>query len=126
MILSIAYLNTGKGKKAYLYLRKVDSKTFRWFLEDTETFVEAPDPEEAIRLAYREWPDLKLLGCGYFFTLPERDEHGTPALFSQMAKSLESSNGIFFDEERGYNGIVNQIPLETAKIYKDLKAKNLL
>lgn len=125
-LISLATINKNRGEKPFYFLRKINPKLFRWFFQDQETSLEAIDLDEAFRLAYREWPDLQVIGCGYLFTLPERDEHGTPALFSEMVKSLESSNGIFFEEERGHNCIVHQIPLTTQKIYKDLKANHLL
>lgn len=117
-LISIATIDDGR-----LYLRKVEPKLFKWFQEDTDTGVQSDRVTDAIRLASGKWQSkgFKLLNCGYVYTLPERDEHGNNALFSQMAKSLDSGNGVYFDEDLGHNCIVQQIPLETARLYRSLK-----
>ena len=114
-LISIATIDEG-----YLYLRKIEPKVFKWFQEEKDTGVQADRVTEAIRLAESQWKSkgFKLLNCGYVYTLPERDEHGNNALFSQMAKSLDSGNGVYFDEDLGHNCIVHQIPLETARFYR--------
>lgn len=116
-LISIATFDEGR-----LYLRKVEPKLFKWFQEETDTGIQADRVTEAIRLALGKWKSFKLLNCGYVYTLPERDEHGNNALFSQMAKSLDSGNGIYFDEDLGHNCIVHQIPLETARLYRSSKS----
>lgn len=107
-----------------LYLRKVEPKLFKWYQEETDTGIQSDRVIEAIRLAENEWKSkgFKQLNCGYVYTLPERDEHGNNALFSQMAKSLDSGNGIYFDEDLGHNCTVQQIPLESARLYRSLKS----
>lgn len=118
-LVNVARIN---GKKL-LFLRKLEPKLYQWFDQDDKTDVQAETQEEAIRLAYRKWQDrgFQMLPCGYVFTLPERDEHGNNASFSQMGKSLESMTGVYYDEDLGHSCIVNQIPNETRKIYNSLK-----
>ena len=111
----ISIANSSDGR---LYLRKVEPKLFKWFQDETDTGIQSDRVIEAIRLASEKWKSFKLLNCGYIYTLPERDEHGNNALFSQMAKSLDSPNGIYFDEDLGHNCIVHQIPLESARLYR--------
>ncbi len=114
-------IHVATNEDGTLYLRKVEPRSYKWFLGDSDTGVQADRVTDAIRLAASYWKSFKQLSCGYVYTLPERDEHGNNALFSQMAKSLDSGNGIYFDEELGHNCIVQQIPLETAKFYRSLK-----
>jgi hypothetical protein len=114
-------ISIAKSSEGRLYLRKVEPKLFKWFQEETDTGIQSDLVTEAIRLAQEKWKSFKLLNCGYVYTLPERDEHGNNALFSQMAKSLDSGNGIYFDEDLGHNCIVQQIPLETARLYRSFK-----
>jgi len=108
-----------------LFLRKTDPSIYKWscFQQDkeTNTDLEAYSLDEALRILPETY---SIIGCGYLFTLPERDEHGTPALFSQMAKSLASSNGIYFDEDYGHNCVVHQIPLNTRRLYESLLSCN--
>lgn len=114
------------GAKSLLLLRKIEPKLFRWSVYDgekeTETDVHAEEAAEAIRLGVAYWRGFTPLPCGYVFTLPERDEHGNNALFSQMVKSLESPSGIYFDEDLGHNCIVKEIPSETRRLYQTLKS----
>lgn len=116
----------------FLYLRKVNDKHYVWFLEDQEkeceTEIAAPNIEEAIRLAKKNWQNsaFKLIPSGFRFSLPERDEHGTNALFYQAIRSLNSMTGIYFDEEVGHNCIVHQIPLRIRELYAKLKQQQRL
>ena len=115
-----------------LLLRKVHDNHYAWFLEDREkeeqTEISAPNIEEAIRLAKKNWKHnfFKLIPSGFRFTLPERDEHGNNALFYQAVRSLNSMNGIYFDEELGCNCIVHQIPLRIRELYTKFKSKQEL
>ena len=115
-LISVASINGGN-----LYLRKVEPKVFKWFQDEVDTGLQSDRVIEALRLAESKWKSngFKLLNCGFIYTLPERDEHGNNALFSQMAKSLDSGNGIYFDEDLGHNCIVQQIPLESALFYRN-------
>lgn len=118
-------IHIGRIGSTYFYLRKIDSQ-FTWFKEENPTEVNATTAEEAIRLAFQSWAHFRLLGCGYRFSLPERDEHGLPAYFDQMVKSINTLNGIYFEESLGYNCIVHQIPSETRQLYEKLKSLNKL
>lgn len=117
----------------YLFLRKEGEKHYAWFAETIDgkeeaTEVNAPNIEEAIRLAKKFWQSsyFKLIPCGFRFTLPERDEHGGNALFYQAIRSLNSMTGVYFDEELGHNCVVHQIPSRIRELYASLKAQNKL
>lgn len=125
---TISLIHIGIIGKEHLFLRKLDAHTYTWFEEKPDgtekaTSVSAPNIEEALRLAHREWKSkgFRTMRCGFRFTLPERDEHGLNALFFQMCASYNSMNGVYFDEELGSNCIVNNAPLETLRLYNRLK-----
>ncbi len=84
--------------------------------------------EESIRLAAREWKEhfFQTLKCGFRYTLPERDEHGINALFHQMAASLSTSNGIYFDEELGNNCFVQKLLFEARDLFLTYRTKGEL
>lgn len=105
-----------EGKEKMLFLKKAQGG-FQW----TDREVEFDSLPKALDYAWKE--KFSLLPCGYKFTLPERDEHGTPALFEEMAKSLNSMSGVFFDEREGLNCIVHQIPTTTRRFFEQLKMK---
>lgn len=117
-----------KIENGLLFLRKLEPRKFQWFQydgkEETPEPIQSEELAEAIRLGNKEWKfqGFTPLPCGYVFTLPERDEHGNNALFSQMAKSLETPNGVYFDEDLGHNCIVHQIPTATRLLYNQLKS----
>ncbi|GAB4232394.1 MAG: hypothetical protein Tsb0021_11070 [Chlamydiales bacterium] len=97
-----------KGEVHYLILRRLANQLYQWFEEthdlDIPTSVEAPSIREAIRLSRRFWSRdeaFRMVGCGFRYTLPERDEHGENALFYQMAASLSTVNGFYLDAELG-------------------------
>jgi len=108
----------GKGKQ-YLFLRQIEPYHYIWFHEvsaktENETTVWSATVEEAIISAYQVWKhqEIRTLHCGFRYTLPERDEVGTNALFHQMAASYASMNGIYFDEDLGSNCIVQFASIE--------------
>lgn len=103
----------------------MESFRFAWFLDEAPTGVEAPHVEEAIRLAVKKWK-LNLVNCGFRYMLPERDEHGINALFHQMGASYESMNGVYFEEELGYNCIVQNASDEARQLWRELKAAGKL
>lgn len=110
------------GTWRYLLLRKGEDKRYGWFWKSEEaTGISADSAEEAIRLARREWKDrdFTTVNCGFRFTLPERDEIGGNALFHQMVASYSSSNGVYVDEELGFQCIVHDASAEA----RDLWAK---
>ncbi len=113
-----------EGAVVYLFLKKTGPETYRWFEGKSPTDVKGFTPEEAIRLAKRQWKyvSFRFVNCGFRFTLPERDEHGVNALFCQMAASYASSNGIYFDEELGHSCIVKNASEEARELLR--KANN--
>lgn len=122
-----------KGGWILVYLRKTADQGYAWFAEITAgqesgTPVGGSTPEEALRLAHREWVDssFRTIRCGYRFTLPERDEIGSNALFHQMIASYSSSNGVYFDEELGHQCIVKEISQEAYDLWKKLAAESRL
>lgn len=115
------------GGIQYLLLRQKDPLTYVWYelgdLDETETTIFGPDPQEATRLAYKKWDSqlFQPLNCGFLYTLPERDEHGVNALFYQMGASIRSPTGVFFDEERGHNCFVDNASQQAIKFWKQLE-----
>lgn len=114
---------------SYLFLREKGKHEYAWFEvlangEEMETEVKAPHIEEAIRLANRHFKEksFRTLHCGFRYTLPERDEHGINALFHQMGASFESMTGVYFEEELGYNCIVQNASKEALDLWRKLKA----
>ncbi|MDP1835869.1 MAG: hypothetical protein Q8K75_08080 [Chlamydiales bacterium] len=122
-----------KGHWKNLFLRKMEDSTYAWFEEAHETDelptnVSAENPEEALRLAHRQWrsSSFRTLRCGYRFTLPERDEIGTNALFHQMVASYATGNGVYFDDELGHQCIVREISQQAFEMWKRLEAQKRL
>jgi hypothetical protein len=116
------------GKHQLLFLRKVSNDEFRWFESKNPTPVYAPTIEESLRLAVRHWKEksYSTIICGFRYTLPERDEHGINALFHQMAASLSTSNGVYFDEELGNNCFVQNYSLEARDLFLTLRTNGEL
>lgn len=117
----------------YLFLRKTSYNQYVWFKDlkekEEETAIQASSIEEAIRMARREWERdiyFQTLGCGFRYTLPERDEHGSNALFYQMAASLSVSNGIYYEEELGHSCIVHNASEEAIRLWHRLRAEKRL
>jgi len=110
-----------RGKK-YLFLHKIEPRKFAWFEDQNET-VAADNIEDAIRLAVQHWKKdaIKMLNCGFRYTLPERDEHGLNALFWQMVASYNSPTGVYFDEELGCNCIVQNASTEARNLWNQMK-----
>lgn len=131
-LIHIAQIDSLNHSRIWLYLRHTEPQIYTWFQEingkEEPTAISSSNIEEAIRLARREWQNQNFqpFMVGYRFTLPERDEHGNNALFYQMVKSLNSFNGVYFDEELGHNAIIHQIPLIAREIYEKLKVQNRL
>lgn len=121
-----------KGNLQYLLLRKVDPQTYVWYRQEgnseVETSISRTSAEEAIHQARRFWKKdfFRLLNCGFRYTLPERDEHGSNALFHQMIASYSSPNGIYFDEDLGHNCFVNFASQEARDLWETLKTQGRL
>jgi hypothetical protein len=115
------------GRWQLVFLRKVSTHAYKWFEEEKEgsekdTQIEASSMEEAIRIAYINWPeeDFSLINCGFRYMLPERDEHGINALFYQMVSSYSSLTGVYFDEILGNNCFVQNASSEARVLWKKL------
>ncbi len=113
--------------KRYLFLRQLDPYRYVWFKEvgpdEIETAIWGANTEEAIYAARKAWKNelFRTLKCGFRYTLPERDEHGSNALFYQMAASYNSMNGVYFEDELGSNCIVHNASMEARNLLKRLQ-----
>lgn len=121
-------IHAARLQNGYALLRKKGPNDFVWYQEngdgvENETPISAPTIEEAIRLANKQWKNSRFepFNCGFRYTLPERDEHGSNALFSQMMASYSSSNGVYFDDELGHNCFVQAASEEARNFWKKLK-----
>lgn len=108
-----------------VFLRELKPYHYVWFQEDAsgqenETPIFASSIEEALRLAKNNWKEesFRTLNCGFRYTLPERDEHGTNALLCHMGASYASPNGVYFDESIGNNCIVHNASTEARELWK--------
>lgn len=126
-LMHVARIYTAGGVWRWLYLRKSAQGHYIWTAVDGEgqesdTPISADSAEEAIRLARRHWIDefFDTLRCGFRFTLPERDEIGSNALFHQMVSSYSTMNGVYLDEELGHQCIVHDASQEALDLWKRL------
>lgn len=126
-LIHIGYVQKARERQ-YLFLRKTEAGQYAWEYaapaEETNTpEVIADSAEEAIRLASLHWraPAWQSLPCGFRFTLPERDEVGTPALFHQMVRSYRTGNGVYLDEELGSSCIIHDAPSLTLALWRRLE-----
>lgn len=124
-IIHVAKMQRQNQGFIYCFLRKIEPYRYIWFLEDS-THIEKETPiwggtsEEAIAAAYKAWKIefFNTLNCGFRYTLPERDEVGTNALFYQMVASYRSMTGVYFDEELHANCIVQFASQEARELSK--------
>lgn len=123
-LIHVAFIDRPKMRTRTLFLQKISENLYSWFEENQEMNLSAPNIEEAIALARRSLKqfNFRTLKCGFRYTLPERDEHGSNALFWQMAASNSAPGGIYFDEEVGHNCFVQNSSLEALKLLKQIKA----
>ncbi len=124
-LIHVAYIRLPKQGIRYLLLRQIDSLRYTWFMEEApgqekETPIGGITSEEALLAARKAWKqqEFHTLNCGFRYTLPERDEVGTNALFHQMAASYASMTGVYFDEELGSNCFVQNASLEARQLTK--------
>lgn len=127
-LIHIAKILVQNEGQCLLFLKQVEPFRYIWFREDrpgveVETGIWGGTAEDAIFEAYKAWRlnEIHTLNCGFRYTLPERDEVGTNALFHHMASSYSSMNGVYFDEELGSNCIVQQASLEARDLWKRLQ-----
>lgn len=123
-IASIQVQNLGR---LYLFLRQMELYRYMWFREEQpgverETAIWGGTAEEALVAAYKTWnlDHIRMINCGFRYTLPERDEVGTNALFHQMVASYTSMTGTYFDEDLGSNCIVHNASIEARELWKRL------
>ena len=128
-LIHIARIFSRDSGKQTLYLRRSETAHYHWVFVDqnnqeSSTPVSADSAEEAIRLAKRHWRNdaFETLRCGFRFTLPERDEIGSNALFHQMVASYSTMNGIYLDEELGHQCIVHEASLEALNHWTRLRS----
>jgi hypothetical protein len=115
-------------QKNHLLLRKTEDGHFQWFqvsfsLEREEkTPIGGASAIAAITAGYKAWVEnFRLIHCGFRYTLPERDEVGSNALFWQMALSYNSPNGRYFDEEVGHLCYVDFASQEALEIWRKIR-----
>lgn len=126
-IIHVAFIFPEKQKKETLFLRQTEDYRYIWCIRNVsgdwiETSVWAGTAAEAILAGRKFWKikNFRVLNCGFRYTLPERDEIGTNALFYQMVSSYQSINGVYFDEDLGSNCIVQNASLEARSLAKNL------
>lgn len=124
-VTSIQVQNQGK---MYLYLRQIEPFHYLWFQPEgsgaeSETPIRGGTVEEAMIAANNAWKgnEIRTLHCGFRYTLPERDEVGTNALFHQMIASYSSMSGVYFDEDLRANCIVHFASNEARHLWKQLQ-----
>lgn len=127
-IIHVAIIHFVKEPPSYLFLRQLAPSHYQWFKEripgeEIATEIGAASVEKALQKARKHWKEasFRTLMCGFRYTLPERDEHGNNALFYQMGASYDSSNGVYFDEERGNNCVVSFASQEARNLWKRLQ-----
>lgn len=134
-LIHVGFIHRPREGKRTLFLRMTSDQMYSWFEEkspasgeETELTRRMPTIEDAMRLAHKTLKPFafRTLICGFRYSLPERDEHGINALFSQMAASYSSPGGIYFDEEVGYNCFVQNSSLEALQLFRQLKEQNRL
>ena len=121
------YTLPNQGKRL-LFLRQKDPSYFAWYEEtqdgeEVETDIGGANVEDALRLAHKKWREyyFTTLNCGFRYTLPERDEHGSNALFHQMMASYASANGVYFDQNLGHNCYVQAASQEALDLWHRLQ-----
>lgn len=127
-LIHVAKIYDAAGGWVWLFLRNTGETGFIWYQQEEPTGVHGDNAEEAIRNARRHWKDqfFTTLKCGFRFTLPERDEIGSNALFYHMQASYAIMNGVYYDEELGHQCIVREASAEALDLMKTLQAQNLM
>lgn len=132
-LIHIGRIIASDGRARYVFLRKQLPEGFLWYecitpTTEVETSVVGPTIEEAIRLGIRQWSKqaYRNVMCGIRYMLPERDEHGSNALFWQMAASQNTMNGVYYDDELGNNCTVQNASIEAFNLWQRLKKEDRL
>ncbi len=131
-IIHIAEILPFKMDKQLLILKKCSHHEYEWYLlidgKENATNIKTETANQAIQLARKKWSlnSFRSIDCGKRFTLPERDEHGTPALYYQMKASYESLTGIYFDNDLGHNCIVKEASQEALDMMHHLPPDSVL
>lgn len=127
-LIHIARVQMQNQGSVYLFLRQIEPYRYIWFREypigvEIETAIWGGTTEEALLAAYKEWnrDEIRTVHCGFRYTLPERDEVGTNALFHQMVSSYLSMSGVYFDEELSSNCIVQFASTEARDLWNRLQ-----
>ena len=105
----------------WIDLVEIEPGKYGWYEGEHSLDLNAASIPLAFVIARKAYPDFNPIAAGYKYTLPERDEHGKEALYCEAVKSLESSNGVFFDEKAGHNVVVHLIPQKTIDLIRGLK-----
>lgn len=127
-LIHIARIHAQNQGNIYLFLRQIEPYRYIWFREELpgteiETEIWGGTAEESLLAAYKAWRhnEIRPVHCGFRYTLPERDEVGTNALFHQMVSSYSSMSGVYFDEELSSNCIVQFASIEARDLWKRLE-----
>ena len=105
----------------WIDLVEIEPGQYGWFDGDLSLGLKASTIPLAFSMARKNFSSFKPISAGYKYTLPERDEHGKEALYYEAVKSLESPNGVFFDEFAGHNAVVHLIPQKTIDLIRGQK-----
>ena len=120
----VARIQPNGPEPVYLFLRKIGEK-FCWMEGEKETEVIADTQEDAIRMAWKYWKPknvaFRMVHCGFWFSLPEREEHGIPAMFNQMAASYSTPMGVYFDEQFGHQAAVKEASSEALDLWREIR-----
>lgn len=124
-LIHVATIRPQGPREVYLFLRQLPNKRFCWFEERTKgrevaTPLQASSLHEALHRGKQHWKKahFQLVQCGFRFSLPERDEIGRPAFFSEMVLSYSSPTGSYSDPESGQPYEVTQAAQKSLHLMK--------
>ena len=130
-VIHVGKIPRTRGEPRYFLLKQLDVYRYEWFPyslkeENGKDYFWEGTVAEALALGYKNWgwEGFELLHCGFRYTLPERDEVGSNALFYQMVSSYSTMTGVYFDEEVGGNCIVQFASQEARLFAKRLMASS--
>lgn len=111
-------IHKARVNNKWIDLVEIEPAKFGWYDGDRSLDLNATSIPLAFAKARKTFSNFLPIAAGYKYTLPERDEHGKEALYCEAVKSLESSNGVFFDEKAGHNVVVHLIPQKTIDLIR--------